>query len=460
MPPISFGGINTGLPPNLVEQIIDGERMSIRVLESRKKNDESRLALVSDLEANVGKIRGSISELANTKGFSDVQLLSGDPNIVQGVVDPELAQPGSWNVEVMELAQKPSAITNGFPDKDRTEIGVGYFSFDTPDGKKEVYINGENNTLDGVVKAINRSDIGMRASVIKDSADADFPYRLVIAGKAVGDENQISFPSLYFLDGDQDIYFQEEREAKNGRVKIDGFELEIAENQISDYIPGVTIELKQAVPGKTVNLTVKENLEVVSGKIKEFVESVNGVLRFVQSQNKLDAKSDTKSTLGGDGLLRTVESRIRQLVQSPVYGVKGSVTSLNQLGIQFTREGTLNFDQEKFNSVLAKNPVDVQSFFVGNGYSVGFIPQLRNTISNLLNPSFGPITNRKKGIQQKLDTMDQRIAKKEDQLAKRETTLRQKFARLEETMSRLKSQGAAVQAVGASGFGGVQLNQG
>ncbi len=53
----------------------------------------------------------------------------------------------------------------------------------------------------------------------------DEPFKLLLSGDSVGEDNEIKYPTLYFLDGDQDIYFDEERPAKNGIVKIDGFEL-------------------------------------------------------------------------------------------------------------------------------------------------------------------------------------------------------------------------------------------
>ena len=460
MPTISFGGINTGLPPNLVDQLVEAEKVPIRIMEQRKGNEEARLKLINELETGVGKIRDSIGGMTNNRGFVDMKLVSGDPSILQGAVDPTVALPGSWNIEVVELAQKPSAITNGFPDKDRTQIGVGYFSFKTPQGTKEVYINGTNGTLDGVANAINRARVGVRASVIRDSASPDSPYRLVLSGQEYGSEKQIEFPTLYFLDGDQDLYFEEKRDAKNGKIRVDGFDLEIGDNQITDYIPGVTVDLKQAAPGRSINLTVEEDVEVVAGKVKSFVDAMNEVLKFIQKQSRIDAKTDTSANLGGDSLVRSVEGRLRQLIQSPVYGVEGSIKYLNQLGIEYSREGILTFDQEKFNSVLAKNSEDVQSFFAGNGLTVGFIPQLRSTISTLLDQSFGPITNRKRGIQQKIDSMDQRIARQEDQIAKKEVSLRRKFSQLEETMSRLKQQGGAVQAMAGAAFNGIQLKQG
>ena len=163
---VTIGGLASGLPSNLVDQLVEAERMPIKNLENRKSKQEIKLNLVSELETKLRAIEGSIGNLASRNGFSDIKLDSADPNIIQGTVDPSQAPKGSWNVEVLELAEKAAALTNGFPDKDKTEIGVGYFKFKTPDGEKEVYINGENNTLEKAASTINSPHLKLSLSLV------------------------------------------------------------------------------------------------------------------------------------------------------------------------------------------------------------------------------------------------------------------------------------------------------
>ncbi len=443
---MSFGiGSASGLPSNIVEQLMEIERMPINNLEDRKTKTSAKLTLVDDLDGKLKAIRESIGSLASTRGFTDYKLMSADDKIVSGTVDPNNAITGSWNLEVLQLAEKASAISNGFPDKDETEVGVGYLKFDTEDGIKEVYVGGENTTLTGLAQAINNAGVGMQASVVTDKADSDNPYRLILSGRGVGGDNKIDFPTIYLLDGDQDFYFDESREAKNGKVKLDGFEIEVPQNTLEDLVPGLVIDLKQAAPGKIINLTVQEDREMVAGKAKGFVESVNAVLAFIQKQNALNEKSDTSRTLGGDQVLRTVEMRLRNLLQGSVVGA-GPIQNLSQVGITFNRSGTLDFSQEKFNTVLAKTPNDVQKFLAGDGVATGFIPKLRTTVNGLMDNFYGPVANKRKSLQSEIDRADQRIESKERHLATKEQSLKRKFASLEETMSRLQGQASMVQA--------------
>lgn len=451
MPAIRMTGMASGLPPNIVETIMDAERIPIKNQQANKEKAEARLKLVQDLETKIADIDKSIAELVGTRGFKNNKLMSGDPNIINGAADPDAPNTGSWNIEVLQLPQKASAVTNGFPDKDTTEVGVGYIKFETQEGTKEVYISGADKTLEGVAKEISASDLGLKASVITDKSDPNNPYRLLISGLATGSDNQVGFPKVYMLDGDQDLFFEQSKPAQNGKIKVDGFEFEVSENTVKDIIPGVTLELKQAAPGREISLTVKEDYEMIVGKLDEFVKATNAVLTFIQQQNAMNEKSDTSKTLGGDSLLRTIENRFRSLIQNTLYGIEGSVKRLGDIGITFQRNGTIQYDKKKLDSVLSRNAKDVGAFLGGDGFTTGFIPTLRREIVSLTNQAFGPLGNRKRGLQDKINNINKSIENKERTLSRKEESLRRQFANLEEKMSKLQQQGAAIAAIGGGG---------
>lgn len=449
----------SGLPPNIVDQLIEAERIPLKQIESKKAKQEDSLKIVTDLDSKIGDISKNLNELTNTRGFVDTRLISGDPNIVDGSVDPGTVVNGEYSLEVTQLAQKPGAISNGFPDKDKTQMGVGYIKFNTQDGIKEVYIRGENSTLNGVAGQINNAGIGMRATVVEDKRDKENPYRLLVSGLKTGDDHSVDFPTIYLLDGDQDMYFDESKPAQNAKLKLDGFEIESPDNVITDLIPGVTLNLKQASPGREVRLFVKENIEAISGKIKSFVEAYNGALGFIQNQSKLQKGANGKEALGplgGDSMTRQVENTLRRIILAPQMGVGSNIQLINQLGIEFNRNGTLNYNQEKFTKILNASPQDVSNFFRGDGYSSGFVNTLKRDIESMENPAFGVLANRKKGLQEKINRFNTQIDQKERQLEKKEDQLRKKFADLEQKMSGIQSQGAAVQgiAAGMKGPGG------
>lgn len=453
--PIRINGLASGMPANLVDQVIEAERMPVKLMQDQKVKIEDKVKLVTDLETKITEIGKSLGSVIGAKGFVDKKLNSSFPEIVNGTLDPERADSGEWVLEVVQLANKPSVVTGGFADKDKTTMGVGYIKFDTMDGEKEVYIDEDNSTLEKIAAQINSAAIGIRAVVVNDRSDKEDSYRLEIAGLKTGDDNQVKFPTVYFLDGERDFQFTGSTPAKNAKYKLDGHEFESAENMITDLIPGVTLDLKKAVPNQPIRLNITENYDVISGKIKSFVDAYNAALGFVQNQNKLapDKNGNPRlGPLGGDSMLRMTESRLREIIQG-VQQTNSKFTRIIQLGVEFNRNGTLNFNQEKFTKIVNSEPLEVVEFLKGDLQTTGFIPNMRRRLGILVDPQNGPVTGRKKNMQDRTRQIDKRIENKEKSLEKREGQLRNQFAKMEEAMSKIQTQGAAAQA-SLSGAGG------
>lgn len=101
-------------------------------MEIRKEKIESKKNLLSDLMKRVENLRGSIYANKNDKSFKEFQVnISGDG--ITATVDKNIVSPGTYQIEVLELAQKSSAISNGVEDKDKTYVGVGYLQYELPD---------------------------------------------------------------------------------------------------------------------------------------------------------------------------------------------------------------------------------------------------------------------------------------------------------------------------------------
>ncbi|MBC7421737.1 MAG: flagellar filament capping protein FliD [Bdellovibrio sp.] len=442
---IRVSGLASGLPPNLVDQVIEAERLPVKAMQDKKTVVEDKVKLVTDLETKVSDINKNLGAVVGMKGFADKKFNSGFPDIVNGTVDPEVAESGEWNLEVIQLAGKPSVVTNGFPDKDATTMGVGYIKFDTAEGEKEVYIKEDNSTLEKIAESINQAGVGVRATVINDRSNKEDSYKLEIAGLKTGDDNEVKFPTVYMLDGDRDLEFVGQNAAKNAKFKLDGHEFETADNKVSDLIPGVVLDLKQAKEGQPIRLNITENYEVISGKVKSFVDSYNAALGFIQTQSKLTPGKDGKERLGplgGDSMLRMTESRLRTIIQDPQL-TESKFNRVIELGVEFNRNGTLNFNQEKFTKIVTADPMAVVRFLKGDGLKTGFITSMKQKLGAIVDPQTGVVTSRKKSYQDNIAQMDKRIEQKERNLTKREEQLRNQFAKMEEAMSKMQSQSAS-----------------
>lgn len=459
---ISFGSINSGLPKDIVKQLIAAEKVPLQGMQEKKDKINSKKALLADLTQRVEKLRGNIYDNKGDRSFRELDVKVGGEGISANV-DKNLAEPGNYQIEVMQLAQKSSAISNGVADKDETYLGVGYIKYELPDGEtKEVYVDQEHSSLSGIAKLINKdTENGMRANVVNSGDGSDEPWKILISLEETGDGHKAEFPNLYLVDGETDIWFDSHRDAQDAKVKLDGFEIELPTNQATELIPGVTIDLEKAKPGEEISLEIVEDTGKMATKMDDLIKSVNDVLSFIKEQNNMDETTDTSRTLGGDITLQTLESRLRSAIFRPIktdFGPK----RVSELGISFQRNGLINLDKEKFKVALEQNYKEVSQTIAGSysleeGKVKGFIDQLEDVVKGSLRNPSGTLTSRNDGLNRQIKQIDRRIENKQRQIEQKEKNLKAKFARLEETIARIKSQGSGLAGMsGGGGFNPVQ----
>ena len=412
---IGFGSIGTGLPKNIVQQIIEAEKIPIRQMETRKGKIAEKKSLVQQVTKLVENLRSEVLKNKNARSLRELTVNTGGSQAVKVSADKNIAQPAKYQLEILRMAKKSSALTNGVEDKDETYTGVGYIGVTLPNGEeKEIYIDDEHANLTGIAKLINRNEnLGIQATVINDGKGGDQPWHLMISMSDTGDNQKVTFPNLYLLDGEVDLYFDQERDAKDALIKLDGFEIEVPGNRVTDLIPGVTIDLQKTTEGKEITLEINEDIQKIGEKIKVIIDSLNNILTFIKQQNNLNEKTDTSRTLGGDSMLQTIESRIRSSVFTTVDTDSGKLR-IGDLGVNFQRDGLLQFDQTKFQSMLAQDFKGITQVLVGKfsleeGKVKGFIDVLDETARLLLAPPSGTLPNRKKGLDNQIRQIDRAL---------------------------------------------------
>ena len=423
-------------------------------MEGRKGKVKAKQELVGDLIKRMEEMRGLLNANSDDRSLKELEANYND-KIVGVTMDKNKARPGSHQIEVVQLAQKSSAMTSGFESKEDSYIGVGYIQYYLPDGEsREIYVDSEHATLGGVAKLINNTpESGMTAKVIDDGSGTDQPYRLIVSLTDSGDINKAEFPYFYFVDGENDFFLEKEREAQDAIIKVDGFEVQLPENKAKDIIEGVTLDLKKAVPGEEFTLGVTEDINKISEKIQDMVGKINSVLSFIKEQNTLDQNSDTSRTLGGDFILQTIESRLRSTMFKNILTEEG-YRRAGDIGIKFQRDGLLKLDSKKFDNMLSSNYKVVSQVLTGyisdeTGNSPGLVDNLKSTVSETLKAPGGILRSRQRSLRNNISQIDRRIQQKQRTIERKEKNLKDKFARLEGTISKIKNQGAGIAALGA-----------
>lgn len=445
---LRFDPTGGGIFKKAVASMIEAEKQPLNKLSNRKSLLQRRLRLFQDFKAKFSQATSSLQNIKDFKSFRELKAGLGDGEKLASVtIDQERAQPGRYTIEIAEMAQRTSIISNNFEDPDERLLGMGYVVADTPEGEYEIFIGEDDGSLNGVARAINRDpNSPLQASVIKDVYYEDAPYRLIVSSKSDGRNGSAGPAEFYFIDGEEDIWADEEADSENSLLYVDGFEIEAAGNDVEDFIEGVTLHIKKAAEYEPFVLTIEEDTQKIYGKVKETLDKVNEVLTFIQSQNKVDQDSDTREMFTGDSALQNIEFRIRNLFHNnfPVrdLGPNGNpedvdLVDLHELGISIGRDGLIQINENKFNSILDNNFALVQQVVSGEQ---GLAVQLETVFQGYTNPLTGNLAMREKGMQNNIRRVDEQILDKQLQIDRKTQALVRRFSRLQASLADLQRQ--------------------
>lgn len=444
---------------------IEAERQPIKQLEARKGKEEARMKLFQEFKGKFANFDRTLAEFTDFNKFKEFKVDLGDGEKNMAVtIDKEKVQPGSYDIEIASLAKRSSIISNGFDNPNEVNLGVGYVVVYGPKGdKEEIYIGGKNASLTGVAAAINaKQDSSVKATVVKDSSDPDAPWRLIVSAKKDGIIGEVEFPEFYFLDGKKDLRVENDNEAANAVLKVNGFEIEADGNRIPDFLSGVNLDLKQAKEGQAFTLSITEDTAKMAGKVKGLVDQINGILDFITKQNTVDEKTDTSAGFTGDTSLQSIEFRIRNLMHEgfPVWDNAEDpetprMVFLNQMGVTFEKNGQLSFKEENFNKAIQKDFYGVAQAISGE---YGFASQIKTVMTNYTRPGNGLLAGREQSLRSRITRMDRDIENKERNVQRKTESLTQQFSRMQSSMANMQQQQQQLQA-SLGGGGGNLISQ-
>jgi len=91
---ISFGSINSGLPKDIVQQLIAAEKIPLQQMEARKAKVENKQALVKQLTGLVEAMKGDIQRNKGARSMRELKVQGGSDSI-QVTADKTLLNQGS-----------------------------------------------------------------------------------------------------------------------------------------------------------------------------------------------------------------------------------------------------------------------------------------------------------------------------------------------------------------------------
>jgi flagellar hook-associated protein 2 len=192
--------------------------------------------------------------------------------------------------------------------------------------------------------------------------------------------------------------------------------------------------------GKPVSVSIEQDLPKTTVKVKDLVDGLNKVFSFIQEQNTLDERSDTRRTLGGDYGIRHAEDRLKAALRENYFSDTKTVQSMYDIGIQFDRKGLLQFDEKKFQHALQSDYEQVVDLLAGDGRNFGLIPRLSRALSTITGGANGLLTAQRRTYTGQIDRIDQDLETKSKRAEERIETLKGRLAKAQAALSQMQNQ--------------------
>ena len=343
-----LGDIRTNLTQTLLAQ-----NPGLKLIDKQLARDDARLSSIGKTAVALDDFRAFAASLAGGK-LDMVAASSG--KALTAKLSASSATPGTYAVDVQQLAQGQKLATRPVSDKD-APLGVGnggVITVETGTGagatRTTVRIDPKDSSLEGIASAMRAA--GLDAQVAKDGNG----YSLSLNGKSgaangmkVSASGDPALAGMFSHQPGQEGGMRQLAAAQDARVVVDGKSFSGPSNTLDAAIPGLSLSLKET--GKS-EVTVRNDPAAIAGNVKDFVKAYNDLNSKLDKLQSGDARSDTT-------LLR-MKAQIGGIVNG------SSARELAGLGIT-QKDGALVLDEEKLKSALAADPAQAAKVFSERG---------------------------------------------------------------------------------------------
>ena len=434
---LTSSGIGSGLDiDSLVTQLVaaEGSAPSFR-LNKREAVYQSDLSAIGQLKSALSEFQTSLESLSSVDKLQPRSSSSSDTSIFTASAD-QTASAGSYEIEVLTLAQPAKVRSNSFTDSDTEIIGTGTLGISLGTSTFQIAVDSSNNTLEGIRDAINNApdNSGVSASII----NVDGGPQLVLDSSTNGSANTITIAAT---DDDGADGFDLARlanltvaqPAQDATFYLDNQLVTKDSNSFSDVITGVTINLKKEAVGAPETLTVELDSGAIEAKVKRFALTYNALTDTLKTLSSYDPETKIAGPLQGDALLRGVQNSVRNILGGSIDGLKyGNIT---ELGITTDEAGHFQVDTTRLAEVMSEDFTAVSELFASDN---GLVSKLDKTLDAYLS-STGSIPSRETSLKGSIsDVADDRevLGKR---LAAIEKRYRSKFSAMDLLLGQLQN---------------------
>jgi flagellar hook-associated protein 2 len=438
----TISGLGVGSKLDLqgtLDKLRQVDNAAVTALQAKETKAKAQLVAFDDVNAKFLAVKTHALQLSLESNFLTKKISGTSDTVASATVALGIAD-ATHDLEVGRLATKSSFQSIGVSTADTavtTSDTTLAYQLGANDSTITVAISA-NTTLTQLADVINQvpDNPGVTATVVNSGTGA-VPFRLVLTANKTGEDNRISIVTPL-----ADLSFTELQGAAgaslNASLKVDGVTYERQSNSgISDVLHGVTLHLKDT--GSTT-LQITSDTSGIADSVKGLVNAFQDAIQDLKTKTSYDNQQDQSGLLATSSALHGLASELSQLLGAQI-NTGGTITSLFDLGLEFTRDGTITLNEDTLTAALANHPDEVKTLFAGKPGVTGLGTLLTDKLNTITQLSSGAIATEKQATQAQLDRLGTNIASTKARLDRRYDTLARQFAALDTYAAKLQQQG-------------------
>jgi flagellar hook-associated protein 2 len=432
MAAVTFGGVGSGIDTeSIISGLLSASRGPIQRVQVQQTQTTSAVSSVSDVGNLLSKLKDALVALDTTQEVGSFKASSDNKAVAVGANGA--ARAGSFKVKVTQLASAYKAYSDplGVTASNQALNQSGTLSLGVGSASKDIAIEA-TDTLDMVISKINGSGLRVAATSFYDGSQ----FRLQVRGLDTGLENDVTVggDATFNLNGSFNGVSNVKSRGANALAEIDGFQVTSKTNQIQGAIGGVTLAVTAttATDGDA-NVTIDSDPAGFKDKINNLINAYNAVLNKVHTEAGFGSVKASNPVLAGDSALRTVGSRLNDVLTKTVG--TGKFQTLRSIGIELNNNGTLKLNSTKLDAALAEDPDSVSKVLAGDDSGVKGIADLMVSATTDLLSSNGAISAKKDGLAARQKLLTDRVDLEQKRLDRMETQLRKQFTQMDGTVA-------------------------
>lgn len=344
------------------------------MVQTRIDSAETSLGALDVLRSSLTGLRGSLTALSS----ANITQVSSDSSAVNVTVDDAARiAPQSISVGVQSLAQSQVLEFAGFSSASQS-LGIGSLSvdfgtwstnsFSTGTRPAQTISLGAGATLQDLADALTGID-GIMARIV-DIGDGTVSLGILSQTGAsnalrIGVSADAGSPLQQF-DMSAGPGAAELRGASDAVLTLDGIAIRRQSNQITDAIPGVTLDLRATTidqPPATISAGL--DTDMAAEAVTTLMQSLNDFRSLARGLTARGTDGAAAGPLAGDAGLQSLLGSFDTLLTRGYDGLGDSPVFLSDFGIVTERDGSLRFDRSRLDATLSQDSGRIEALLRG-----------------------------------------------------------------------------------------------